>query len=82
LHSGERESHAMKNATEQWTWSQVNRRDTPLLSVLLMKRDQSVVVAFPRPAGWGGRSEADEQHVRTLLLDAANQNWTVPAKIA
>jgi hypothetical protein len=72
----------MKNATEQWTWSQVNRRDTPLVSIMLTKRDFSAAVTFPRPAGWAGSGEADQNHVRSLLLEAANQNWTAPQKSA
>ena len=68
----------MKKAVLAWAWSQIDRRDSGLVSVMLRNKDQSIVLAFPRPAGWHGRHAADQEVVRRILSEAANEPWEVP----
>ena len=72
----------MKKAVLGWAWSQIDRRDSRFVSVLLRNKDQSVVLAFPKPIGWNGMRAVDQALVRRMLSEAANEPWEVPPPAA
>ena len=68
----------MKRTRGKWTWSQLDRRDSDIISIMLMKKNQSIAVILPRPPGWVGDRTEDREYVRTLLFEAAEEPWSLP----
>lgn len=68
----------MNRARGKWTWSQLDRRDSETISVMLLKNGQSIAIIVPRPAGWVGNRTEDREYIRGLLFEAAEQPWSEP----
>jgi len=69
----------MKRARGKWTWSQLDRKDSETISVMLLKNNQSIAVILPRPAGWVGTRTEDRELIRSLLFEAAEEPWAAAA---
>ena len=66
----------MKSPRGKWTWSQLHRHDSDTISILLSKKNDSIAITLPRPAGWVGTTTEDREFIRNLLFEAAEEPWS------
>ena len=66
----------MKKARGKWSWSQLDRGDSEIISVMLVKNSHSLAVILPRPDGWVGDRTEDREIIRSILFEAAEEPWS------